>query len=294
MFSACHPSKPASARSNCSTGSASVGSRTATPVTSPVVSSNASASRALAIEPKVVLFDEVTSALDPDLVGEVLGVVKQLAGSTGIRMLIVTHEMASAQRVANRIVFLENRHIIEQVRPEQIFTEPRTERCRRFLSAVLDPLGSAATSETAQPKEQGMQPVDRVLVTLDELHDQLEDALATAIAIPSVNSAYPGVIPSDHLGRETYAAEFFADLFRRAGADPELLTVEDGRATPSAPSPGPAAADHLRSTGTSTSYLSATPHCGRTARSVPNATAYRCSAAAPPARRPGSSGKRSR
>jgi len=88
--------------------------------------------RALAMEPKVMLFDEVTSALDPELVGEVLGVMKGLARD-GMTMFVVTHEMAFAREVADRVVFMADGEIVEQGPPSEIFGNPRSERLRNFL-----------------------------------------------------------------------------------------------------------------------------------------------------------------
>ncbi|MEJ0015868.1 MAG: ATP-binding cassette domain-containing protein [Acetobacteraceae bacterium] len=88
--------------------------------------------RALAMEPEVMLFDEVTSALDPELVGEVLTVMKQLADD-GMTMIVVTHEMAFARRVADRVLMLDQGVVIEEGPPEQIFGAPVHERTRRFL-----------------------------------------------------------------------------------------------------------------------------------------------------------------
>ena len=92
--------------------------------------------RALAMDPKIMLFDEPTSALDPELVGEVLDVIQDLA-TTGMTMLIVTHEMGFARKVADRIVFMDGGQVIEQGAPEAFFTSPRTARARDFLSKVL-------------------------------------------------------------------------------------------------------------------------------------------------------------
>jgi polar amino acid transport system ATP-binding protein len=88
--------------------------------------------RALAMDPKIMLFDEVTSALDPELVTEVLGTMQQLARD-GMTMIVVTHEMSFARDVADRIVFMESGVIVEQGKPEQMFSEPKTERVRQFL-----------------------------------------------------------------------------------------------------------------------------------------------------------------
>jgi polar amino acid transport system ATP-binding protein len=93
--------------------------------------------RALAMEPKIMLFDEITSALDPELVGEVLEIVRDLARGTGTTMLIVTHEMGFAREVASRVLFMKDGQIEEDGDPEQVFANPRSERTRAFLSAVL-------------------------------------------------------------------------------------------------------------------------------------------------------------
>jgi polar amino acid transport system ATP-binding protein len=92
--------------------------------------------RALAMEPDLMLLDEVTSALDPELVGEVLEVIRELA-STGMTMLIATHEMAFARDIADRVCFLEEGRILEEGSPAQIFTAPREERTRQFLDRIL-------------------------------------------------------------------------------------------------------------------------------------------------------------
>jgi len=93
--------------------------------------------RALAMEPRVMLFDEVTSALDPELVGEVLNVVRQLARETEMAMLIVTHEMRFAREISDRVLMLDGGRIIEQGSPDAIFTAPREPRTRDFLRVVL-------------------------------------------------------------------------------------------------------------------------------------------------------------
>lgn len=92
--------------------------------------------RALSMEPDVMLFDEPTSALDPEMVGEVLKVMKELAG-TGLTMLIVTHEMEFAKEVADRVVFMDKGVIAEEGPPEQIFNNPREERTKAFLKRTL-------------------------------------------------------------------------------------------------------------------------------------------------------------
>ena len=92
--------------------------------------------RALAMEPKLMLFDEPTSALDPELVGEVLDVMRGLAES-GMTMLVVTHEMGFAREVADRVVFLDGGVVVEAGNPRQVLTDPQNERTRSFLSKVL-------------------------------------------------------------------------------------------------------------------------------------------------------------
>jgi polar amino acid transport system ATP-binding protein len=92
--------------------------------------------RALAMEPDIMLFDEPTSALDPEIVHEVLDVMKRMA-SDGATMIVVTHEMEFAHQVANRIVFMDRGKIVEQGPSDEIFTKPKTDRLKRFLSAVL-------------------------------------------------------------------------------------------------------------------------------------------------------------
>ena len=93
--------------------------------------------RALAMEPEVLLFDEPTSALDPEMVGEVLKVMKDLAKS-GLTMLVVTHEMSFAQEVANRVVFMDQGVIVEVNSPEVIFNAPEHKRTQEFLSRMLN------------------------------------------------------------------------------------------------------------------------------------------------------------
>lgn len=92
--------------------------------------------RALAMEPDVILFDEPTSALDPEMVGEVLNVMKQLA-KDGMTMVVVTHEMGFAKEVGSRIIFMDNGKIIEKGAPNEIFFNPRNSRTREFLSKIL-------------------------------------------------------------------------------------------------------------------------------------------------------------
>ena len=93
--------------------------------------------RALSMEPEALLFDEPTSALDPEMVGEVLKVMKSLAGS-GLTMLVVTHEMAFARDVAHRVVFMDGGVIAEEDTPDVIFNNPKNERTRIFLKRILD------------------------------------------------------------------------------------------------------------------------------------------------------------
>jgi putative lysine transport system ATP-binding protein len=95
--------------------------------------------RALSMEPDVMLFDEPTSALDPEMVGEVLKVMKKLA-EIGLTMLVVTHEMEFAKEVSNRVVFMDKGVIAEQGSPEQIFNNPVHERTREFLKRILNPM----------------------------------------------------------------------------------------------------------------------------------------------------------
>ncbi|MBR1813908.1 MAG: amino acid ABC transporter ATP-binding protein [Lachnospiraceae bacterium] len=92
--------------------------------------------RALCMEPDVMLFDEPTSALDPEMVGEVLDVMKKLAAE-GMTMVVVTHEMGFAREVSNRVLFLADGIIMEEGSPEQIFEHPQTERLKNFLAKVL-------------------------------------------------------------------------------------------------------------------------------------------------------------
>jgi ABC-type polar amino acid transport system ATPase subunit len=92
--------------------------------------------RALAMEPEILLFDEPTSALDPEMIGEVLDVMKGLA-HTGITMVVVTHEMGFAREVGDRIVFMDEGRIVEIDVPKTFFAAPRSERARSFLSKLL-------------------------------------------------------------------------------------------------------------------------------------------------------------
>ena len=93
--------------------------------------------RALALQPRIMLFDEVTSALDPELVEEVLNVMRKIGQETDMTMLLVTHEMSFANDFANRILFLDNGCIAEQGTPADIFTNPQEERTKIFLKKII-------------------------------------------------------------------------------------------------------------------------------------------------------------
>jgi polar amino acid transport system ATP-binding protein len=93
--------------------------------------------RALAMQPDLMLLDEITSALDPELVGEVLGLIRELAG-TGMTMLIATHEMGFARDIASRVCFIDEGRILESAPPAELFSAPREERTRRFLQRIID------------------------------------------------------------------------------------------------------------------------------------------------------------
>ncbi|MDD3206386.1 MAG: amino acid ABC transporter ATP-binding protein [Lachnospiraceae bacterium] len=92
--------------------------------------------RSLAMNPEIMLFDEPTSALDPEMVGEVLEVMKQLAAE-GMTMVVVTHEMGFAREVSNRVIFMDDGVIVEEGKPTEIFSNPREERTKNFLNKVL-------------------------------------------------------------------------------------------------------------------------------------------------------------
>jgi polar amino acid transport system ATP-binding protein len=98
--------------------------------------------RALAMNPKLMLFDEATSALDPELVGDVLRVMRQLA-SEGMTMIVVTHEMDFAREVADRVIFMDHGNIVEDGPPAMVFTNPRSPRTRQFLQSILNRNGGA-------------------------------------------------------------------------------------------------------------------------------------------------------
>ena len=93
--------------------------------------------RALAMEPEMMLFDEPTSALDPELVGDVLNVMKDLA-KDGMTMAVVTHEMGFAREVADRVIFMEGGIVLEDKSPQEMFTNPEHERTREFLKRILN------------------------------------------------------------------------------------------------------------------------------------------------------------
>jgi glutamate transport system ATP-binding protein len=92
--------------------------------------------RALAMQPKIMLFDEPTSALDPEMINEVLEVISDLARE-GMTMIVVTHEMGFARRVANRMVFMDEGQIVEIAEPEKFFAAPESERAKQFLGKIL-------------------------------------------------------------------------------------------------------------------------------------------------------------
>jgi polar amino acid transport system ATP-binding protein len=94
--------------------------------------------RALAMRPKVMLFDEPTSALDPELIGEVLNVIRDLATTTDMTMLMVTHEMRFAEEISDRVVMFDHGSVVEQGPPHEIFKAPKEERTKNFLRAVLN------------------------------------------------------------------------------------------------------------------------------------------------------------
>jgi len=95
--------------------------------------------RALAMKPRIMLFDEPTSALDPEMIGEVLAVMQDLAGS-GMTMIVVTHEMGFAREVADRVVFMDHGVILEEAEPEEFFLNPKHDRAKQFLKQLLSPM----------------------------------------------------------------------------------------------------------------------------------------------------------
>ncbi len=95
--------------------------------------------RALAMKPRIMLFDEPTSALDPEMIGEVLAVMQDLARS-GMTMMVVTHEMGFAREVAHRVVFMDHGVVLEEAAPEEFFRNPSTDRAKQFLKQILSPM----------------------------------------------------------------------------------------------------------------------------------------------------------
>ena len=95
--------------------------------------------RGLAMDPKIMLFDEPTSALDPEMIGEVLQVMKDLALS-GMTMIVVTHEMGFAREVSHRIIFMDFGTILEEAPPEEFFKNPKHDRAKQFLKQILSPM----------------------------------------------------------------------------------------------------------------------------------------------------------
>ncbi len=104
--------------------------------------------RALAMNPRIMLFDEPTSALDPEMIGEVLSVMQDLARS-GMTMMVVTHEMGFAREVANRVIFMDAGTILEEAPPAQFFRTPQHDRARQFLNQLLTPMHGASTTAAA-------------------------------------------------------------------------------------------------------------------------------------------------
>ncbi|MEU8183602.1 amino acid ABC transporter ATP-binding protein [Micromonospora sp. NPDC049044] len=119
----------------------------------------AAIARSLSMEPKLMLFDEPTSALDPELVGDVLTVMRKLA-EDGMTMMVVTHEMAFARDVADRVVFMDGGVVVEQGPPQEVLGDPKHERTRAFLSRVLDPTRVAQLGQPDQPPQPPSRPAD--------------------------------------------------------------------------------------------------------------------------------------
>ncbi|NYF57914.1 amino acid ABC transporter ATP-binding protein [Micromonospora purpureochromogenes] len=126
----------------------------------------AAIARSLSMEPKLMLFDEPTSALDPELVGDVLTVMRQLA-EDGMTMMVVTHEMAFAREVADRVVFMDGGVVVEQGPPQEVLGAPRHERTRSFLSRVLDP---TRVAQLGQP-DQFPEPPEPPRLPADDRHN---------------------------------------------------------------------------------------------------------------------------
>ena len=126
----------------------------------------AAIARSLSMEPKLMLFDEPTSALDPELVGDVLTVMRKLA-EDGMTMMVVTHEMAFARDVADRVVFMDGGVVVEQGPPQEVLGAPRHERTRSFLSRILDPTHVA---QLGQP-DQSPEPPEPPRLPVDDRHN---------------------------------------------------------------------------------------------------------------------------
>ena len=106
------------------------------------------------MQPKAMLFDEVTSALDPELIGEVLRVMRQLAAE-GMTMVVVTHEMGFARDVADRVIFMADGVVVEEGSPQQMFSAPKNDRTRQFLQSILErnaELGDEAATPPSEPR----------------------------------------------------------------------------------------------------------------------------------------------
>jgi ABC-type polar amino acid transport system ATPase subunit len=121
--------------------------------------------RALAMEPKAILFDEPTSALDPELIGEVLDVMKKLANISGMTMIVVTHEMGFARDVADRVLFMDGGVILEEGPPEDMFVKPKYERTRTFLKRVL---AEVDAMDPLKPKYDVPESIDGIAVSKDD------------------------------------------------------------------------------------------------------------------------------
>ncbi|MFG1869335.1 amino acid ABC transporter ATP-binding protein [Micromonospora arborensis] len=126
----------------------------------------AAIARSLSMEPKLMLFDEPTSALDPELVGDVLTVMRKLA-EDGMTMMVVTHEMAFARDVADRVVFMDGGVVVEQGPPQEVLGAPKHERTRAFLSRVLDPTHVAQLGQPNQSPE----PPEATSLPADDRHN---------------------------------------------------------------------------------------------------------------------------
>lgn len=137
MCSVCPRTRPTSGRAACSTWWVSGTAATRTRASSGGQQQRVAIARALAMRPQVLLLDEVTSALDPELVAGVLDVLRDIAHTTDITMLCVTHEMNFARDISDDVLMFDAGRVIESGPPEKIFSDPEHERTREFLSAVL-------------------------------------------------------------------------------------------------------------------------------------------------------------